>query len=63
MTKVRDIISGKTYEFESGIDTDEIKKDFDKTVWDMIDTLAICHAFGEYTGDFESYLGIEITED
>jgi len=61
MIKMHDTITGDELEYE---DIDEFrvvaKPSFDSSVHEQFDQLCDAYQRGEYTGELESYLGIEL---
>lgn len=63
MIKAIDTITGDELEYKDIEDFREVSKhSFDESVHDVIDELADAYSAGQPTQEFESYLGIELTE-
>lgn len=63
MIQVHDTITRDVLEYENIEDfRTTIKHSFDESVHGEIDQLASAYAHGEYTGELEAFLGIEIAE-
>lgn len=63
MVKVRDTITGDILSYEDIEDfRTTIKHSFDESVHNEIDQLASAYSHGDYVGELEQYLGIEIVE-